>query len=240
MDRFHNTYDDADYAASYAGLEWEGTYHLVRRELPGILREHVRGRRALDVGCGTGRSSRLLRACGFEVMAVDIAPNMIARARELDPGGDYRLVEGGDVGRLPAGAFDLVLAAFPFDNMPMADKPRMLAGLRDRLAPQGRFVNVVSSPAIYSHEWTSFSTRAFPENRHAADGDVVRIVTTTFTHGRPCEDVLCSDETYRRMYAEAGFTVLADHRPLGRADDGVPWVSETRIAPWVIWVLGSV
>lgn len=237
MSRFHNIYDDADYAGSYAGLEWGGTYRLVRRDLPGILRDHVRGRRALDVGCGTGRSSRLLRALGFEVVAVDIAANMIARARELDPGGDYRLLEDGDVGRLPARAFDLVLAAFPFDNTPMVEKPRLLAGLRGRLAATGRFVNVVSSPDIYQHEWASFSTRDFPENRRAADGDVVRIVTTAFAHGRPCEDVLCADATYRRLYAEAGLTVIADHRPLGRADDGVPWVSETRIAPWVIWVL---
>ena len=37
MDTFHNIYDDADYAESYAGLEWDGTYHLVRRDLPGIL-----------------------------------------------------------------------------------------------------------------------------------------------------------------------------------------------------------
>ena len=26
MNQFHNTYDDARYAESYARLEWEGTY----------------------------------------------------------------------------------------------------------------------------------------------------------------------------------------------------------------------
>jgi hypothetical protein len=31
--------------------------------------------------------------------------------------------------------------------------------------------------------------------------------------------------------------VVAEHRPLGRDDEGVAWVSETRIAPWVIDVL---
>ena len=31
-------------------------------------------------------------------------------------------------------------------------------------------------PAIYVNEWASFSTRDFPENRNARDGDRVRIV----------------------------------------------------------------
>ena len=238
MNRFQNTYDDADYAESYARLEWEGTYHLVRRDLPGILREHVTGRRALDFGCGTGRSTRLLRACGFQVVGIDIATSMVERARALDPEGDYRLIDNGDLAHLPAEAFDLVLAAFPFDNTPMADKPRLLAALRDRLGTTGRIVNVVSSPEIYTHEWASFSTRHFPGNRHATDGDVVRIVTTAFPHGQPCEDVLCTDRTYRQMYADAGLEVIADYRPVARGDEGVPWVSETRVAPWVIWVLG--
>src|SRR5689334_14448681 len=180
MNAFHNTYDDANYAEFYARLEWEGTYQLVRRDLPGILREHVTGRRALDFGCGTGRSARLLRACGFEVVGIDIATSMIERARALDPGGDYRLIDDGDLAPIPMRAFDLVLAAFPFDNTPMADKPRLLGALRDRLDTTGRIVNVVSSPEIYTHEWASFSTRRFPENRRAIDGDVVRIVTTAF------------------------------------------------------------
>lgn len=235
---FHNTYDDADYAASYARLEWDGTYRLIQRDLPGVLREHVTGHRALDFGCGTGRSTRMLRACGFEAVGIDIAPFMIEQAQALDPDGDYRLIEDGDLAALPAGPFDLVLAAFPFDNTPMADKPRLLVALRDRLATTGRFVNVVSTPEIYTHEWASFSTRDFSENARARDGDVVRIVTTAFPDARPCRDVLCSDQAYRRMYAEADLEVIADHRPLGRDGEGMSWVSETRIAPWVIWVLG--
>ena len=238
MDPFRNTYDDTGYAESYARLEWEGTYQLIRRDLPGILREHVAGRRALDFGCGTGRSTRLLRAHGFDVVGIDIAASMIERARALDPEGDYRLVADGDLAPLPVEAFDLVLAAFPFDNTPMADKPRLLGALRDRLATTGRIVNVVSSPEIYVHEWASFSTRDFPENRRAGDGDVVRIVTTAFPHGQACHDVLCVDQTYRQLYADAGLEVIADLRPLARGDEGVPWVSETRVAPWVIWVLG--
>jgi hypothetical protein len=30
---------------------------------------------------------------------------------------------------------------------------------------------------------------------------------------------------------------VAEHRPLGREDEPFAWVNETRIAPWVIYVL---
>ncbi|HZQ71052.1 MAG TPA: class I SAM-dependent methyltransferase [Terriglobales bacterium] len=236
---FHNVYADEDYANSYAGLEWSGTYHLVYRDLPGILGRHVIGRRALDFGCGTGRSTRLLRSYGFSVTGVDIAESMIRNARQVDPSGEYVLLENGDLSQFAAGSFDLVLAAFPFDNIPAPQKERCLRAIRKVLAPAGRAINIVSSPEIYTHEWASFSTRDFPQNQLARDGDVVRIVTTEFRGGKPAEDVLCTDEAYHHIYLASGLEVVEICKPLGKANEGVNWVSETHLAPWVIYVLAA-
>jgi SAM-dependent methyltransferase len=234
---FHNVYQDEDYADAYAALEWGGTYHLVHRDLPGILRTHVQGRRALDFGCGTGRSTRLLRSHGFAVTGVDVAAAMIRGALQIDPRGDYLLLADGDLDRLPAGSFDLVLAAFPFDNIPRDSKLHHLLSLARLLATTGRIVNIVSSPEIYTHEWASFSTRDFPENRGARDGDIVRIVTTQFRNPKPAEDVLCTAEAYQEVYASAGLAVEAAYRPLAKGDEGWQWGSETHVPPWVIDVL---
>jgi hypothetical protein len=38
-------------------------------------------------------------------------------------------------------------------------KQDLLTALSSLLPPTGRFVNLVSDPAIYVHEWASFSTR---------------------------------------------------------------------------------
>jgi SAM-dependent methyltransferase len=233
---FRNVYKDAQYADAYAALDWSGTYFLVRRDLPGILVEHVSGRRALDFGCGTGRSTRLLTACGFDVIGVDVSESMIERARLVDPTGRYVVIRHGDVDHL-GGDFDLVLAAFPFDNVPNAQKPRLLSALGRRLAVAGRLVNIVSSPDIYIHEWTSFSTRGYSENTGARDGDVVRILTREFEHAQPVEDILCGPDRYRDVYQRSGLAVVATYRPLGKADDGWPWVSEMDVAPWAIDVL---
>ena len=236
-DRPRNTYDDPAYAADYSRLEWTGTYHLVRRELPGILERHVRGRRALDFGCGTGRSTRLLRELGFVVSGVDIAHPMIERAREIDPTGDYLLLADGDLERLPPNTFDVILAAFPLDNTPASEKPTIFRALGRLLTSQGRIVNIVSTPELYTNEWVSFSTAAFPENQRARDGDLVRSVTTRFLNGKPADDVLSTEEGYRYVYDRAELAVEAVYKPLGRKDDSISWVSETVIAPWAIYVL---
>ena len=52
------------------------------------------------------------------------------------------------------------------------------------------------------------------------------------------EDILWTDEDYQALYRRAGLMPLETHRPLAKPSEAVPWVSETTIAPWVIYVLG--
>ena len=120
---FSNVYDDNTRAGAYAKLQFPGTYYLAFRDLPAIIREHVGGTAALDFGCGAGRSTRFVRGLGFDrVVGVDIAEQMVAQARELDPDGEYRVVPDGDLGELEPGTYDLVLSAFTFDNVPTMEK----------------------------------------------------------------------------------------------------------------------
>jgi trans-aconitate methyltransferase len=113
-----NPYVDQRRAEAYATLEVRGTYYLAYRDLPEILASHVNGTRAIDFGCGAGRSTRLLDRLGFDVVGVDIAPEMIANARQLDPSGDYRLLDSRGLSAYTQLSYDLVLSCFPFDNIP--------------------------------------------------------------------------------------------------------------------------
>jgi SAM-dependent methyltransferase len=236
---FFNVYDDRARADAYAELEFPGTYYLAFRDVPTILSEHIQGRNAVDFGCGTGRSTRFLRKLGYDVAGVDISAQMLARARVRDPEGEYRLVPDGDLGGLAANSYDLVFSAFTFDNVPtMERKVTLFRSLRGLLKSHGRIVNLVSSPDIYLNEWASFSTRAFPENRHAHTGDRVLIVMLDVEDRRPVEDILWTDEDYHEVYSRAGLVPLHVYRPLANQTDAISWVSETTIAPWVIYVLG--
>ena len=102
---FVNVYENSTRADAYAKLEFANTYHLAFRDLPEIFRAHVKGTAALDFGCGTGRSTRFLRGLDLQPVGVDISEEMVLRAREADPQGDYRLIPGDDMSALPAASF---------------------------------------------------------------------------------------------------------------------------------------
>ena len=197
---FGNVYEDEVRADAYSRLEFPGTYYLAYRDLPAILHAHVTSGRALDFGCGAGRSTRFLKT-----------PWLRCRRRGHFGGhdpkgpcdrsrGDYRLAQAAVVEGLAEDSCDVVLSAFTFDNVPQEMKVPTLSGLVRLLSPGGRMVNLVSNPEIYTHEWASFSTRDFPENREAKCGDVVRIVMTDVRAARPVEDIVCSKACYLEIY----------------------------------------
>jgi len=234
---FVNCYENVTRAEAYAKLEFANTYHLAFRDLPEIFRTHVQGTAALDFGCGTGRSTRFLYQLGFEVVGVDISTEMIAQARAIDPQGDYRLIPDDDMSALPRAGFSLIQSAFTFDNIPGEIKVSLFLGLRELLKPDGILVNIVSAPEIYVNEWASFSTKAFPENNDAKSGDPVKIITTDFEDRSPAIDILWPHESYLEVYGRSGLEVVEVRKPLAKGDEPYVWISETRIAPWVIYVL---
>ena len=235
---FSNVYEDAKGAEAYAKLEFPRTYYLAYRDIPEIIFEHVKGRNAIDFGCGTGRSTRFLQKLGFNTVGVDISQDMIKKAREIDPKGDYRLVKEGDLSLFKDNACDLALSAFTFDNIPtMEKKVKILREIRRLLKTEGIMVNSVSSPEIYTHEWASFSTKDFSENKRARSGDKVRIIVTELEDKRPVEDIVWTDEYYRKTYQKAGLQIVEAHKSLAKENEPYKWINETRIAPWVTYVL---
>jgi SAM-dependent methyltransferase len=114
------------------------------RKLTGLLD----GESALDLACGEGFYSRLLRTWGAgTVVGVDLSPNMIELARRQEtaqPLGIRYHVE--DVRALNLGQqFDVVLAAFLFNHARNLDEFVEMAGAVVRhLAPGGKLVAVIS------------------------------------------------------------------------------------------------
>ena len=239
-DTFGNVYEDEERARAYATLQFPGTYYLAFRDLPGLIRRYNHGSRALDFGCGTGRSTRFLRNLGLHAIGTDISEAMLDQARALDPSGEYRLIRDSIASEFAPGSFDIILAAFTFDNMPTETKAEVLSALRILLAPSGCLLLVVSAPEIYIYEWASFSTRDFSENRHASDGDPVRIIMLDVPDRRPVEDVFCTDAHYRRLFESAWLKVLDVQKPLATGSETTRWISETTTAAWTIYVLGPV
>lgn len=237
MENF-NCYEDAQRATAYAKLEFPGTYYLAYRDLPEIISKHVNGINGIDFGCGTGRSTRFLAKLGFHAIGVDIAKDMIVKAKEIDPMGDYRLIEDGDFTQFQDNSYDLVLSVFTFDNIPtMEKKVKIFTEMRKLLKNDGKIINLVSAPEIYTNEWSSFSTKNFPGNKYAISGDKVKIVITDIDDERPVEDIIWSGEDYQKVFEKARLELVKTYKPLASKKEPYHWINETKIAPWVIYVL---
>lgn len=99
------------------------------------------GRRALDLGCGTGRHTEALVAAGaLRVAALDPSPEMIARARRRLRGRPVDWVRHALPGPLPfrAETFDLAILGLVIEHV--AAVGPALAEVARVLAPGGRCV----------------------------------------------------------------------------------------------------
>jgi SAM-dependent methyltransferase len=65
--------------------------------------------RALDVGCGEGRFCRLLKSKHIPAVGIDPTEKLIAHAKTLDPGGDYKIAKA-EALPFPSASFDLVVS----------------------------------------------------------------------------------------------------------------------------------
>lgn len=131
------------------------------------IRLGLRGRRALDLACGTGKSTLPLLERGYSVRGCDISEGMIAEARRKRP----EIAEAftvADMRDLPdLGRFDFVLCLDDAVNYLLSDREleATFAGVARLLAPGGVFAFDVNSLLTYR---TCFAETAIHEA-----GDVV-------------------------------------------------------------------
>ncbi len=235
---FENAYNNQVRAESYSRLEFPNTYYLAYRDLPVIIKTHTKGKKAVDFGCGTGRSTRFLSNLGFDTIGIDISQSMIDKAFEAEPTGDYRLVSDENYKHLGNNMYDLVLSVFTFDNIPGFDRrTRIIRGLSELLKKSGTMILLDSTEDLYRNEWASFSTHIFPENQKAGSGSIVKVLMNDVEDKRPVEDVLWTEEDYKENFRLAGLKLEQIYKPLGREDEPYEWKMEREIAPWAIYVV---
>jgi SAM-dependent methyltransferase len=99
------------------------------------------GRPVLDLACGAGRTTYFLQQMGAEVIAVDIAENLIRAARRNFPGIDFRVGDA-EFLEFADNSFDAVL--FSYNSLDcLYPKEKRLNSLREVwrvLRPNGSFV----------------------------------------------------------------------------------------------------
>ena len=146
-----------------------GRYDRARPSYPADLVDRIiaasPGRDVLDVGCGTGISSRLFQAAGCRVLGIDPDPRMAELARRGGTAAEVAKFEDWD----PAGrSFDAVIAAQAWHWVdPVAGAARAAAVLR----PGGRlavFWNAFEPPAELREAFGEAYRRVLPDSPFGA------------------------------------------------------------------------
>ncbi|MBH5338304.1 methyltransferase domain-containing protein [Streptomyces pactum] len=138
------------------------------------------GLHVLDLGCGTGASTRaLLRAAPrARITGIDASPGMLRRARAAPwpPRVRFRQLTAEEAVTAGEGPFDAVFAAFLLRNV--TDPDRILAGVRTVLRPGGRLAvhdYSLSGSAVHRALWTAVCRGAIiPAGTLTGDGALYR------------------------------------------------------------------
>ena len=92
----------------------------------------------LELACGPGNVTRLLKIRNPEsrIIAIDLAPQMIAIAGNLLPDVDFRIMDVRDIATIPV-EFDAIMCSFCLPFLSKADTAKLIADCADRLVPGG-------------------------------------------------------------------------------------------------------
>jgi len=227
-------------AAAYSeiGLE-EGTFWLMYRHTEAAIRRWLPAApheaRALDWGCGAGKSARWLRSTlGLaEVHGADVDAQMLDRARTTDPVGEYALAPGGCCPFAP-GRYDIVLSMCVLIEIPTLEAMQAYAREAHRMLRGGGIVVAVSATEEShdpANEFLSFrylpSSASDPHNKCLRSGDRVTCENRCGLH---MEDFFWTRVDMVTAFESAGFLTAEVTPTLGAADDPFEWRAELRVA----------
>jgi demethylmenaquinone methyltransferase/2-methoxy-6-polyprenyl-1,4-benzoquinol methylase len=134
--------------------EYEAVYAKPERqpelwELRDWLTGQVRGRRVLEVACGTGYWTAVAGASAAAITAYDINPETlaIARAKALGPHVTFAI---GDAYAPAAGDYDCVLAGFWWSHVPLPRIAGFVAAVAAAALPGARLILIDNAYATAS------------------------------------------------------------------------------------------
>lgn len=103
----------------------------------------------LEVGCGPGQVSHYLlkRRPDLDIMGIDLAPNMIKLAKELNPNAQFVVMDARQINDLKQ-RFDAIFCGFCLPYLNPADARQWLSDVSEKLHPNGLlYLSLTTGPS---------------------------------------------------------------------------------------------
>lgn len=227
-----------DYTAAslrYALRPMGGTDLLAFREVAAFLQQTTTIGKALDVGCGTGRSTRFLSACGLNPVGLDVSESMVSLARQCSGEEQYYFYKAGTKFPFPNGTFDLIFSSWVLLELSTRRELRHLVAEAGRvLRPHGLAIFVSNTSDFYRGQWISAEVH-YPENACPLRSGQ-RVKARLVPEDIIVNDTYWDDLDYRRVFSYAGLQATHALYPFGSVGDGIDWKDEIRLAPYVVYI----
>jgi ubiquinone/menaquinone biosynthesis C-methylase UbiE len=221
-------------ATAYSKLEITGTGYLAFKYIPALLEKHQCGNKALDYGCGAGRSTRFLKNLGLDVEGVDVSSEMIAAAVNADDNIPYMVINSAEIPKKD-NTYDLVFCSLVlFDISTHNELEKVFNEVHRVLKNGGLFIIITASEHMYVNDWVSLKTD-FPENKNLTSGALAKIKIREID--LTLYDYYWTDSDYKDLISDTNFSLVDFLNPLGGEDDGYEWISEKTLSPYGIYVL---
>jgi len=181
----------------------------------------TRGQKVLDIGCGSGYSSRIFARAGAAVTGIDISEQQIAAAERQERAHplsiEYRVMDMKQFSvREVGGSFDVVTTYLSLHYATNREElERTIRNVSGVLKPGGVFAGIINNPRRPFGGSPTIGARAEPhQTKTPQDGDKIRIeiyeseklATTFFVHH-------FAAATYERLLRRAGFEAITWKEP---------------------------
>lgn len=174
---------------------------------------NIRGQDALDIGCGAGFSTRILKELGaIKLIGLDITSEQIALAKKYEStsplGIEYYVadISRADLSRF--GKFDLITSVHCINHCTLEELAQAIKHVSCSMKPTGRFVGIMTSPDLTAKGYDNYGIKySFPQG--FGDTKPVHAVISAFSGEKFCEltENYYNFKTFRRLFLESGLSV---------------------------------
>lgn len=209
----HSQYDDI--ATQFRQIKASPVNtHITDYTFFAMVGERACGKTVLDLACGEGRYSRMLKQRGAaQVVGVDLSAQMINLAQQQERsaplGIDYLCRNVLELGKI--GEFDLVVASFLLNYAQTKEQlVKMCQTVAANLKPGGQFILINENFNQAPQDFRGYERYGYAKTMTEPyqEGGVITYTMSTGTEELQFEGYYWSQATYQMAFATAGFTDL--------------------------------